>query len=133
MNTLLIDFYLTPHSGIFVVVGSLSLRGLFSSCSEWWLLLFHSMGSKAYGLQQLQLPGSRAQAQQLWCMGLVALQHVESPWIWDRTHVSCIGRQTLHHWGSPLFCLRRTISVILLGKGLLYTFLLIQGRLYFSS
>ena len=37
-----------------------------------------NMGSRARGLQKLQLMGSRAQAQQLWCMGLVAPQYVGS-------------------------------------------------------
>ena len=63
---------------IFGCAGSSLLRELFSSCSEQglllaavhrashsrqWLLLLLSMGSRALGLQQLQLPGSRAQAQ----------------------------------------------------------------------
>ena len=46
--------------------------------------------------QQLQLAGSRAQAQ-LWRMALVALQHVESSWTRDQTHVPCTGRQILIH------------------------------------
>ena len=48
--------------------------------------------------QDLRLPGSRAQAQQLWCMGL--LLHV----VWDLPgpgikpmSLSCIGRQILYH------------------------------------
>ena len=45
-------------------------------------------------LQQLQLPGSRAQTQQLWCTGLVA-PHVGSSQTRDQTCVSCIGRWTL--------------------------------------
>ena len=39
-------------------------------------------------------------AQQLWCPGLVALRHVGSSPTRDRTHVSCIGRQILHHWAT---------------------------------
>ena len=39
-----------------------------------------------------------AQAQELWCMGLVALQHVESSQIRDWTHVPSIGRWILYHW-----------------------------------
>ena len=39
-----------------------------------WLLLLQSRGSRAPRLQWLWLPGSRAQVQQLWCMGLVALR-----------------------------------------------------------
>ena len=40
------------------------------------------------------LPGSRARAQKLRCVGLVALWHVGSSWPRDQTHVPCIGRQT---------------------------------------
>ena len=53
----------------------------FSSCITW--------------AQQFWLPGSREQAQQLWCTGLVALWHVGSSQIRDWTHVSCIGRWIL--------------------------------------
>ena len=42
------------------------------------LLLLLATGSRALGLQELSLLGSREQPQQLWCMGLVALQHVVS-------------------------------------------------------
>ena len=44
------------------------------------------------GLQELQFPASKAQAQWLWCTGLVALWHVGSSQIRDRTRVSSIGR-----------------------------------------
>ena len=48
---------------------------------------------------KLWLPGSGAQAQRLWCMGWVAPWHVRSSQIRDWTHhVSCTGRQILHHW-----------------------------------
>ena len=49
---------------------------------------------------QLWLPGSRAQAQYLRCVGLVALQHVASSWTRDQTHLSCIGGRILHHWAT---------------------------------
>ena len=55
---------------------------------------FSSCGTQA---QQLWLMGSRAQAQQLWCTGLVAPWHVRSSQTRARTHVSCIGRQSLNH------------------------------------
>ena len=55
--------------------------------SLWWLLLLGSTGSKV-------------QAQHLWHMGLVALQHEGSSQIRDWTHVSCIGRRILHHWAT---------------------------------
>ena len=58
----------------------------FSSCSMW--------------AQKLWFPGSRLQAQQLWCTGLVALWHVESSQIRDWTCVSCIGRWVLYHWAT---------------------------------
>ena len=56
---------------------ALGLRG-FSSCGTW--------------VPQLQLPGSRVQAQQLWPRCLVASQHMESSPIRDQTYVSFIGR-----------------------------------------
>ena len=60
-----------------------SRRMGFSSCSRW--------------TQWLWLLGSRAWAQQLWYMGLVALQHVESSRARDQTRVPHIGRQVLIH------------------------------------
>ena len=42
------------------------------------LLLLPAAGSRALGLQELSLLGSREQPQRLWCMGLVALRHVVS-------------------------------------------------------
>ena len=73
---------------------------------QWPLLLwstgsrhagFSSCGSCGTWAQQLRLVGSRAQAQQLWCTGLVALWHVGSSWTRARTRVPCIGRQILNH------------------------------------
>ena len=75
----------------------------FSSCAKWGLLSscdawvshcggFSCCGAQALGMcrfQQLWLPGSRSQAQQLWDKDLVAPQHVESSWIRDQTHVTC--------------------------------------------
>ena len=46
--------------------------------------------------QQLWLAGSRAQAQQLWRVGLVALWHVGSCQTRARTRVPCIGRRILN-------------------------------------
>ena len=48
-------------------------------------------------LQQLQLAGFRALAQQLWCMGIVALWQVESSWTRFQTHIPCNGRRILNH------------------------------------
>ena len=58
--------------------------------------------------QWLRFLDSKVQAQWLWPTGLVAPPHVGSSWTRDGTHVSCIGRQVLHHQGSPalfFFCL----------------------------
>ena len=48
-------------------------------------------------LQELCLAGSGAQAQELWCTGLVAPWHVGSSWTRARTCVPCIGRWILNH------------------------------------
>ena len=54
----------------------------FSCCRAW---APGSLGFRSCGMwaQELQLPGSRAQAQKLWCTGLVALWHVGSSWPGD--------------------------------------------------
>ena len=69
-----------------------------------WLLLLWSIGCRCMGFsscgtwaQQLQPLGSGAQAQQLWCMDLFALQHVGSSYIRYGTRGSCIGRRILYH------------------------------------
>ena len=54
-------------------------------------------GFQAHGFQYSQLPGSRAQAQQLQHVGLVVLGHVGSSWIRYQTCVSCISRWILYH------------------------------------
>ena len=77
--------------------GRASHCGGFSCCGAWALgarasvvvaRRIRSCGSRA---QQLWLAGSRAQAQQLWCMGLVDPRHVGSSRIRARTHDPCIG------------------------------------------
>ena len=90
--------------GLLRYVGFLQLQqvGDYSSlrCAGFalqWLLLLQSPGSRTCGLQQLRLSGFRAQAQQLWHVGLVVPWHVVSSWIRDQTHVSCIGRRMLYH------------------------------------
>ena len=97
---------------VFVAAHRLSLlevSGVYSSLqctgfSLWWLLLLPSTDSRCAGFsscgtwaQQLWLVGSRAQAQQLWRMGLVAPPHVRSSRTRARTRVPCIGRQTPNH------------------------------------
>ena len=58
---------------------------------------FSSCGSRA---QLLWLAGSRAQAQQLWCMGLVAPRHMGSSQTRAQTRVPCIGRGVLNHYAT---------------------------------
>ena len=67
---------------------------VFSCCGAWALghVDFSSCGTWA---QELWLLSSRATAQQLWCMGLVTLEHVGSSLIKDQ--ISYIGRQILYH------------------------------------
>ena len=85
-------------------------RGLFSSYGKQGLLfvvvggrltsvasLVAEHGLQARRLQQLWLTGSRAQAQQLWRMGLVAPQRVGSSRTRARTRVPCIGWRILNH------------------------------------
>ena len=69
------------------------VRGLLTAVAS--LVVEH--GLQARGYQQLWLAGSRAQAQQLWRMGLVAPQHVGSPQTRDQTRVPCISRCILNH------------------------------------
>ena len=65
-----------------------------SSCSEWrgCYSLQWCVGYWAHGLSNWD-SGSRVQAQQSGCPGLVAWQHVESSWARDWAHVPCIERQ----------------------------------------
>ena len=82
---------------VFVAARGLSLvvaSGGYSSlwCAGFslrWFLLLRSMGSSH--------AGSRAQAQQLWRTGFVALRHVGSSWTRARSRVSCIGGRILNH------------------------------------
>ena len=100
---------------VFVAVHRLSLavvsRGYSSlQCAGFslsWLLLLWSMGFRRAGFsscgswaQQLWLVGSRAQAQQLWCKGLVAPQHVGSSRARVQTCVPSIGRRILNRWAT---------------------------------
>ena len=78
--------------------GLLSVCGVRASLAGF--LSLWSVGSRAHGLQQLQLPGPRARAQRLWLMGLAAPRHLGSSWIRVWTRVSCSGRQTHYHWAT---------------------------------
>ena len=85
---------------VFVAVRGLSLvaaSGGYSSlqCTGFslrWLLLLWSTGSRCAGFSSCG-----TWAQQLWCVGLVALWHVGSFWTRAGTHVPCIGRWILNH------------------------------------
>ena len=89
--------------GLSIVVASGGYSLLwYAGFSLWWLFLLLSTGARLTGFscystwaQWLQLPGTRAHAQQLWHTGLVGPQHVGSSWIRDQTCVSCTGRQIL--------------------------------------
>ena len=86
----IIYIYIYRLHRVFVAAHGLSLvaaSGGYSSCmgfSLQWLILW-ILDSRAFGLQQL------------WCMGLVTSQHVESSWTRDQTCVPCIGRWILNH------------------------------------
>ena len=84
---------------IFACAGSTLLRGLFSTCGDWGLLLLQTMDSRARGLQYLQHVGSIVVAPGLSSTGstVVVQRHVGSFWIRDRTCISCIGRWILYH------------------------------------
>ena len=78
---------------VLVVLGLHCCTWVFSSCGEQGLPfivvceLLTAVASLVaeHGLQQLQHAVS------------VSLQHVESSWTWDQTHVPCIGRQIPIH------------------------------------
>ena len=81
--------------------------GGFSCCGAQalgaWASVFVACGLSgvARGLQSVGsavwLAGCRAQAQQLWHMGLAAPRHVGSSQPRAQTHVPCIGRRILNH------------------------------------
>ena len=81
---------------VFVAVHGLSLAGETRGCSSLQCrLLLQSTGSRPSDFSTCNL-----WAQKLWHTGLVAPQHVGSPWTRDRTHVPCIGRRVLICWNS---------------------------------
>ena len=79
------------------VSGGYSLVAFLGFSLQWlllcraWVLGLSGFSSYDTQTQQLWLQGSRAQAQQLWHMGLVAPQHVGSSQPRNQTHISCIG------------------------------------------
>ena len=78
-----------------------SLRGLLWLCST---------GSRMHGLQTLRPAGSRAQAQRLWYMGFIALQHMEYSWTRDGT--CTIGRFLTTRWTIKAVFLKEVTKVI---------------------
>ena len=78
----------TSHCSSFSCCGAPALGCMgFNSCGTW--------------AQKLRIPGSRAQAQQLWHTGLVAPQHVGSSQIRDRTPANAGGFFTTGPRGKP--------------------------------
>ena len=75
-------------AGATLCCGAWASRGGFPCCGAWALGAWASV---------VVARGSRAQAQQLWRMGLVAPWHVGSPRTRIPTGVPCIGRRILNH------------------------------------
>ena len=103
MRTLSHDYLIKPLPNSYL----LNFEGLL-----WVFVALHSLflivASRGYSWSQclgshfsgLSCCGKRARGhglQLLWHTGLVALWHVESSWIRDRTHVPCTGRWILIH------------------------------------
>ena len=111
-------------------------RRLLSSCGAWasrcgGFFCCRSTRFRARELQQLWLQGSKAWAQELWCMGL---WHMASSWTGDLTCVPCFGRWILSHWTTrevlpTVFC-----SVVLCVKMYFWFELnLIMLQLHYNS
>ena len=85
LTSLLAVLVVRCHIGFSLVAASPGspLRLRWVGFSLRWLLLLGSTGSRAPA-QELQLPGSRAQAHELWCRGLAAPQWVGSPQTSDK-------------------------------------------------
>ena len=86
-------------------------QGLLSSCGVWashcGSSSLQGTGSRACGASEVAVcggvvvtPSSKAQAQQLWYMGLIVLWPVGSSWVRYWTCVSWIGRWILYHWAT---------------------------------
>ena len=90
-------FNTTAHLNTFLLfIYFLAVLGLhwctwaFSSCGAW--------DSHCGGVSCCRAQVLGTWVQQLWCMHLDALWHVESVWTRDWTCVPCIGGQILNHW-----------------------------------
>ena len=103
---LYISFLLCAVSPLLHTVGYSSWRARPSHCGGFsckaWALEHVGLKSHSTWAQWFQLTGSRVQAQELWCTGLAAQQHVEPSRTRDQTHVPCTGRHTLNHWITSL-------------------------------
>ena len=80
------------------VLGLCFCAWAFSSCGKRGPLLIAVRGPLTYhGVSCCGAQAPDAQAQSLWLTGPVAPRHVGSSQTRARTHVPCIGRQTLNH------------------------------------
>ena len=84
-----------------------------SSSGEWGLLWLQWTGFSLWWRLLLQRMGSRAQAQSLWLMGSVALQHMGSSWSRDWSCVPSISGQILNQWITREVCLATLLPSIL--------------------
>ena len=76
----------------------------FPCCSKWGLLLLVVHRASHWGaFCSCIAQALEHRCQQLWCMGLVAVQHVDSSWTRDGTHLPFIGR------GIPIHCTIREV------------------------
>ena len=94
------EWHMTLSTLNYIFMAALGLRccmRAFSSCS---VQASHCSGVSCCRAQALGHAGFRScsvWAQQLWCMGLVALSHVGSSRTSDQTGVPCIARWILNH------------------------------------
>ena len=88
LENILLKFYFICGRGVSLLLctGSLQLQNM--GFSLWWLLLLRSTSSRVQRLQEL------------WCVGFIALWHLESSQTRDQTHVPCIGWLILNHWAT---------------------------------
>ena len=89
---------LNKFSFIYLFLAVLGLIAAQAFLSSQQAGLLSSCGMRA--LERVGFSSCRKQAQYLWCMGLVAPQHVGSSRIRGQTHVSWIGRWILYHWAT---------------------------------
>ena len=121
--------------------GHSSLRCMASHCEDFsfggaWAPGHTGFRSRSVWAQELQLLGSRAQAQQLWHPSSVILWHVTSSQIRDRTRVSCTGRWILYHWATKevpnIFLLNEFYTYIFLSSCLLICLIIIHLQKLFT-